>query len=131
MSLDIATVVLQSDGGIGESIITVLFLVFILLFILIPLAGTWKTFTKADKPGWAAIIPFYNFYVMLEIGDNEWWWLLVLFVPIVNLYAAYKAHAGVARAFGQGIGFAIGLWFLPFIFFPLLGFGNYRHRGTL
>jgi hypothetical protein len=96
---------------------------------LISLAGVWMTFTKANQPGWAALIPFFNIYIMLKIGGNEWWWLLVLFVPIVQLYAIYKIMSGVARAFGQGIGFALGLWFLGFIFFPLLGFGNYTYQG--
>jgi hypothetical protein len=104
-------------------------LALILLFGLISLAGVWMTFTKANQPGWAALIPFFNIYIMLKIGGNEWWWLLVLFVPIANLYALYKVFSGVARGFGQGIGFALGLWFLGFIFFPLLGFGNYTYQG--
>lgn len=94
-------------------------------------AGAWKVFEKADQPGWGAIIPIYNFYVMLKIGDNEWWWwlLIILFVPILNLYGIYKMFAGVSRAFGQGIGFALGLWFLGFIFWPLLGFGDFAYQG--
>lgn len=98
-----------------------------LAVVLIQLAGMWKVFTEANRAGWEAIIPIYNLYVMLEIGDNDWWWLLLLLVPIVNLYAIYKIHAGVARAFGKGIGFGLGLTFLGPIFFPLLGFGDYRY----
>jgi hypothetical protein len=67
---------------------------------------------------------------MLRIGENAWWWLLVLIVPIVNIYALYKIHAGVARAFGRGIGFGLGLAFLGVVFFPILGFGDYRYRGA-
>lgn len=97
---------------------------------LVVLAGVWKTFTKAGEPGWAAIIPIYNFYVMLKIGNNEWWWLLIIiFVPLVNIYGLYKMHAGIAKAFGQGIGFTLGLWILGFIFYPLLGFGDYQYQG--
>jgi len=100
-----------------------------LLIAVVAIAGMWKTFTKANQPGWGAIIPIYNVYLMLKIGNNEWWWLLVFFIPLANLYAAYKTVAGVSRAFGQGIGFALGLWFLGFIFFPLLGFGSYSYQG--
>lgn len=95
----------------------------------ISLAGAWLTFEKANRAGWKAIIPIYNLYVMLKIGDNEWWWLLVLFVPIVQLYATYKMLGGVSKAFGKGTGFALGMTFLPFIFFPLLGFGDARYQG--
>lgn len=117
-------VLLQTRGGGGA--ILIVWLLLIIAFV----AGMWKTFEKANQPGWAAIIPIYNFYIMLKIGDNAWWWLLViLFVPIVNIYGYYKIHAGVARAFGQGIGFALGLWFLAFIFWPLLGFGDYSYQG--
>jgi hypothetical protein len=92
---------------------------------LLYVAGAWATFEKANRAGWKAIIPLYNWYVMLNIGDNAWWWLIVaLVVPVVNLYALYKIHAGVARAFGKGIGYGLGLTFLGVIFFPLLGFGD-------
>lgn len=124
--LNVANVVLQQGGGGGSSIA---FLIIWLALIVALVAGAWKTFTKANQPGWAAIIPIYNLYIMLKIGDNEWWWLLIiLFVPIVNLYGLYKMFKGVAEAFGQGIGFALGLWFLAFIFFPLLGFGDYTYQ---
>lgn len=101
-----------------------------LALVLVVLAGTWKTFEKAGQPGWGAIVPIYNLYLMLQIGDNEWWWLLVLFVPIVNIYASYKIVAGVAKAFGQGLGFALGLWFLGIVFWPILGFGDYSYQGA-
>ncbi|PSQ49706.1 signal peptidase I [Halobacteriales archaeon SW_7_65_23] len=103
----------------------------VLVLVVLAIAGMWKTFTKANQPGWAAIIPIYNLYIMLQIGDNKWWWLLIiLFIPLVNIYGLYKMLSGVSRAFGQGIGFALGLWFLGFIFFPLLGFGDYTYQGA-
>ncbi|KOX91466.1 DUF5684 domain-containing protein [Haloarcula rubripromontorii] len=101
---------------------------FNLLIAGIQIAGMWMVFKKAGHAGWKAIIPIYNLYIMLRIGENAWWWLLLIFIPIVNLYALYKIHAGVARAFGRGIGFGLGLTFLGVLFFPLLGFGDYQHR---
>ncbi|MFB6296405.1 MAG: DUF5684 domain-containing protein [Halobacteriales archaeon] len=94
------------------------------------LAGVWKTFRKANYPGWAAVVPIYNVYVMLEIGDEEWWWVLVLFVPVLNIYAAYRAVAGVSEAFDRGTGFALGLLVAGFVFWPLLGFGGYSYQGS-
>lgn len=117
------------NGGSG-SVLGIVSAVIAIAITLVVLAGIWKTFQKAGQPGWAAIIPIYNLYIMLKIGGNAWWWLLVMFVPIVQLYAFYKMFAGVSKAFGQGIGFALGLWFLNLIFWPLLGFGDYEHRGV-
>jgi hypothetical protein len=123
LPLGIPAVPLQNanTGGIA-------LLLFQILLVVIQIAGTWAVFEKADYAGWKAIIPIYNFYVMLQIGENPWWWLVLLIVPIVNIYAAYKIHAGVARSFGRGIGFGLGLAFLGIIFFPLLGFGGYQYR---
>ena len=115
-----AAIPLQS-GGVEIAIV--------LAIAVLQVAGMWKVFTKANKPGWAAIIPIYNLYVMLDIGDNAWRWLPVLLLPLVNIYALYRIHAGVARAFGKGIGFGLGLAFLGPVCFPVLGFGNYRYTG--
>jgi hypothetical protein len=124
---DAALVPLQQSGG-GAGIIV--FWVVYLAVLAVVIAGMWKTFEKANQPGWAAIIPIYNVYILTKIGGLAWWYLLLLFVPIVQLYAAYKISRGVAEAFGQGLGFALGLWFLGFIFYPLLGFGDYSYQGT-
>jgi hypothetical protein len=121
---------LQNGGGGGE--LNVAFAFIALAVAVVVIAGMWKTFQKAGQPGWAAIIPIYNFYIMLKIGENAWWWvLIILFVPLVNIYGTYRMYAGVSEAFSRGIAFTLGLWFLPFIFFPLLGFGDYEHRGVL
>lgn len=123
-----STIILQQGPGGGFP--GLVFWIFLLIAVIAQLAGVWKTFAKAGQPGWAALIPFYNLYIMLKIGGNEWWWLLLLFVPIVNIYAMYKIFAGVSKAFGQGVGFALGLWFLGLIFWLLLGFGDYSYQGS-
>jgi hypothetical protein len=113
---------LQTPDSIGTVAVAVQ-----LLLVLAQLAGMWKVFEKAGRAGWTALIPIYNLYVMLRIGENSPLWLLALLVPVANLYALYRIHAGVARAFGKGIGFGLGLAFLGVLFFPLVGFGDYRH----
>jgi len=101
-----------------------------LAFMVVVIAGMWKTFTKAGKPGWAAIIPIYNIWVLIEIaGRPGWWLLLILFIPVVNLIMLIIVYIDVAQAFGKGAGFAIGLVFLGFIFFPILGFGSATYKG--
>lgn len=100
-----------------------------LAVVIVAIAGTWKTFEKAGEPGWGAIIPIYNVYLMLKIGGNPGWYLVLLFIPIANIVVAAKMMIDVAKSFGKGIGYGLGLWFLGFIFFPLLGFGDAQYRG--
>ncbi|HXC16842.1 MAG TPA: DUF5684 domain-containing protein [Holophagaceae bacterium] len=91
-------------------------------------AGMWRVFSKAGRPGWAAIIPYYQFYVLIEIEEEPGWWMLWLFVPLVNFFVFWRVFDGLAQRFGKGQGFAAGLFFLPFIFFPILGFGSAQYR---
>jgi hypothetical protein len=134
-SIGVAELALQAGSGEADTLPVLAVVAVSLLLGAVQLAGTWYVFSKAGRAGWAAIVPIYNLYVMLEIGDNGWWWLVLLFVPVVNIYAIYRIHAGVARAFSKGIGFGLGLAFVPVVFFPLLGFGDYKYtspsRGAL
>ena len=84
----------------------------------------WKVFAKAGEPGWAVLIPIYNAYVYLKIAGKPWWWLLLFFIPLVNLIIMIIAAVAFAKAFGKGVGFAIGMIFLGFIFYPILAFGD-------
>ncbi|MCY2967255.1 MAG: DUF5684 domain-containing protein, partial [Planctomycetota bacterium] len=56
------------------------------------------------------------------------WWALLCFVPCVNLVVAILIGIDVAKNFGKGQGFGIGLALLWFIFFPVLGFGDAKYR---
>ena len=98
-------------------------------FVLVLGASLWQIFTKAGKPGWASIIPFYNIIVLLEIVGRPWWWLLLMFVPFLNFVIAIIVYIDLAKSFGKGVGFAIGLLLLPFIFFPILAFGSAEYLG--
>ncbi len=104
------------------------YMVFIVLFTLVILVGMWKVFEKAGKPGWASIIPIYNTIVLLEIASKPIWWIFLLFIPCVNIVVGILVLIDLAKNFGQGAGFAVGLWLLPFIFFPILGFGSSKYQ---
>ena len=125
MVLDTQTATVLQAGDALQ----LLALVIPLLITLVTLAGMWTTFVKARKPGWAAIIPIYNLWVLIQITDNEWWWLILFFIPVIQLIAVIKISIDLADKFGQGIVYGIGLWLFPFVFWPLLGFGDYRFRG--
>ena len=88
------------------------------------IVSLWKVYSKAGKPGWASLIPIYNTYVLLKIGGKPGWWLVLFFVPFVNLVIIILALLAVAKAFGKGGGFVVGLILLPIIFWPILGFGG-------
>jgi hypothetical protein len=96
---------------------------------VITIVGMWKTFEKAGKPGWAAIIPIYNVIVMLEIVGKPIWWLVLFIIPCVNIVFAIWTINLFSKSFGQSEGFTVGLLLLPMIFYPILGFGNYQYIG--
>ncbi len=96
---------------------------------LVVIAGMWKTFVKAGKPGWACLVPLYNVWILLQIADRPTWWILLLFIPLVNLIVAIIVSISIANRFGKGTGFGLGLMFLGFIFYPILGFGDDRYQG--
>jgi hypothetical protein len=93
------------------------------------LVSVWKVYTKAGQPGWASLIPIYNAYILLKIGGRPGWWLLLLLIPVVNLVFAFIMMIDVAKAFGKGTGFGIGLTLLGFVFYPILAFGDATYIG--
>jgi len=100
--------------------------IFVLIGIFVPLIGLWKIFEKAGKPGWAVLIPIYNAVVLLEIIDRPIWWLILLcFGPVFGIIVGLE----LAKSFGKSMGFAIGMILLPFIFYPMLGFGDAKYQG--
>jgi hypothetical protein len=98
-----------------------------LAILVVIIAGGWKVFTKAGQPGWAFIIPIYSAYILLKIAGKPGWWLILLLIPFVNIIFGIIALIALARNFGKGVGFAMGLLFLSFIFFPILGFGDAKY----
>ena len=99
-----------------------------IIIAVVTIAGMWTTFAKANQPGWAAIIPIYNIWVLLKIVGRPGWWLILFFIPLVNFIIAILVSIDLAKSFGKGAGFGLGLVFLSFIFYPLLGFGDARYQ---
>jgi hypothetical protein len=100
-----------------------------LAVLVVLIASLWKIFTKAGKPGWAALIPFYNMIVLLQIVGRPVWWFVLLLIPIVNIVFSIIVAHDTSKAFGRGIGTTLLLIFLPFIGYPMLAFGNATYVG--
>jgi hypothetical protein len=116
------------DCGAGGGVFGLWFVVLALTVGIVTLVANWKLYMKAGKPGWASIVPVYNMVVMLEITKKPIWWVLLMFIPIVNLIVGLIVSYALAQAFGKGIGFTIGIIILPFIFLPLLAFGDSKYQ---
>ena len=102
-------------------------IVIYLAVVVFLIASIWKTFEKAGQPGWAAIVPIYNFYTMAKIAGVKNWWLI--FIPIANIYIAIVTLNGISKSFGKDVGFTIGLILLGIVFWPILGFGDAKYIG--
>lgn len=98
---------------------------------LVYVVALWKIFTKAGQPGWAAIVPFYNIYIMLQIAGRPGWWILLFFVPGVNFVISILVAIDLAKAFGKSTAFGVfGLALFSFVGYPMLGFGKATYHGA-
>jgi len=114
----------SSSGGGTAGLIGMAFSVIWLVLCLAIFIGIWKVFTKAGQPGWAIIIPIYNAIVLIQIAKKPVWWIVLFFIPFVNIIVGIILAIEIAKAFGKGAGFGLGLAFFPMIFYPVLGFGS-------
>jgi len=110
----------------GPSIVVVLFELIIAVLLI---AGLWKVFVKAGQPGWASIIPIYNTYILCKIVGKPGWWVILMFIPFLNFIIAIIIMLELAKCFGKGVGFAVGLILLSFVFIPMLGFSDAAYQG--
>jgi|SRR5579871_7673 len=122
---------LQNDtGAAGAGLLGGGMMLFLLAISVICIAAFWKVFTKAGQPGWAAIIPIYNAYIMLKIVGRPAWWLILMIIPLVNVIIAAIVAMDMAKSFGQSAVFGIVmLFFLSVIGYLILGFGSAKYVG--
>ncbi len=134
---------------------------FILVFILV--ITNWRIYTKAGQPGWAAIVPIYHLFVMMDIIRKPRSWAVIILVlgvagsvltslqpapgseqdsnlmlslvqivvSLASIYFSVRLLRELARVFGRGVGFTLGLLFLPIIFYPILAFGDSQYQPTV
>lgn len=86
-----------------------LLLAWLVASYLLTVLPLWFIFKKAGQPEWAALIPIFNIYVMLKVVGRPGWWLLLFLIPFVGLIIWIIVAYDLARSFGHGAGFTIGL----------------------
>ena len=92
------------------------------VFVVLVIASMWKVFSKAGQPGWAALIPIYNTYVLLKIGGMSGWWLLLIVIPLLNIPILIVETYHIAKSFGKSGAFGFFLLFLFPIGYMILGY---------
>lgn len=114
----------EASGPISGVLLLIIF-----ALVIFMLAALWRVYTKAKQPGWAAIIPIYNSYVLLKIVGRPWWWLLLMFVPFVNFIINIIVLHDLSKSFGKDVAFTVLLFFLPIIGYPILAWSGAEYGG--
>jgi hypothetical protein len=109
----------------------ILFFLFVIAISLFVIVSLWKVFTKAGQPGWGIFIPIYNVCILLKIAGKPGWWLLLYLIPLVNIVIAIIISMDIAKNFGKDTAFGLGLFFLEFIFYPVLAFGSATYQKAI
>ncbi len=76
-------------------------IIFILIVQVIHFLGTWKLYVKAGRKAWEAAIPVYNSIVLMQIINRPKWWVILLFIPIINLLMFPVIWVETIRSFGR------------------------------
>jgi hypothetical protein len=116
-----------SGGAVAAILLGIL--AFWLVFFVPYVIGLWKVLQKAGRPGWGALVPFYNNWLIIEIVGRPGWWLAMLFVPYASIVFAVILMLDLAKSFGRGTGFGVGLAFLGPVFMLILGLGPATYLG--
>ena len=132
-----ATLIFDVEGGagarprggwIGVQVrgVPLFWVVLVYVLTIVPFIGI---FQKTDQPTWAASSPSTTGSSLLEVVGRPAWWILLFLVPFVGFVIFIIVMVDLAKSFGKGTGFAVGLILLNFIFLLILGFGSARYLG--
>ena len=116
----------ESTADSGQPVVLFGFILLGYLLYCFPLALVFK---KAEQTPWAAFIPVYNIVVLCKTVGRPVWWTVLVFIPIVGFVVSIIVHYDLARSFGFGAGYTVGLVLLTWFFMGYLGFGKVRYRG--
>lgn len=101
---------------------------FAFTLFIISFVGRWLMYKKAGEKGWHSIVPILHILTLIKIAKKDSSMIFLLFIPLVNFFVYYQLIGSISFAFKKSSGFTAGLFFLPFIFYPILGFGDAKYR---
>ena len=133
--LETTTQMVTMTNDEATSILGLAFGVFVwsmvsLVISIIAIIALWRIFSKAGEAGWKAIIPIYNYYVLLKIVGRPGWWLLLLLIPFVNIIVYLLVSVDLAKSFGKSEVFGVvAIWLFSIIGYMILGFGESKYVG--
>ena len=129
----------------------------LLAWYLLDIIAKWRIYRKASEPGWKSLIPVYNSYVLFKrVWKTSYFWAMIVcalataitttiglagtaqsvmtslttFFQLLSLIISIMFNVKLARSFGKGTGFAVGLIFLNPVFMLTLGFGSAKYAGA-
>ena len=88
--------------------------IFFIAVQLIHFGGSWKLYQKAGRKSWEALIPVYNAVVLMQIIRRPKWWVVLLFIPIINLMIFPVVWVETLRSFGKKSSLDTALGILTF-----------------
>jgi lysylphosphatidylglycerol synthetase-like protein (DUF2156 family) len=112
--------------GIGAGLVAFIAAYSVVLWIvgILMLVSTCFLMKKAGEHWWAALIPVYNYIVLLRMADKKWWWILLLLIPVVNIVLSIVWMVDLLRNFGKPGSHVLLLLFFGVIYWPVLAFSS-------
>lgn len=106
--------------------------IFFLITQVIHFLGTWKLYQKAGRKPWEAAVPVYNAVVLMGIINRPRWWVILLFIPIVNLIMFPVVWVETLRSFGKNstTDTILGIVTLGFYIYYINYLGNVEYVGS-
>jgi len=124
----------------GFTFLFIILGIIIIAAIVVGAIAYWKLFKKAGRKGWESIVPFYSYWVLVEIAGLNWWWFLLIIssnivsilgledlegiASLVNLFASFNCYYNIAKKFNKSKGYSICAGIFSFIFMLILGFSK-------
>lgn len=97
---------------------------------VLSVVGMWMLFKKANKAGWRSLVPILNLYTLVQIADGSGIKCILLLIPVIGVIYHILLNLRLARAFGKGLFFGLGLILFTPLFLLFLGFGGAEYRGA-
>lgn len=128
---EVTTTTTDLDPAVGAAfgVFYLFFLAAVYVLTCLPLYGTFKKAGHPEAPAWAAWVPIYNTYAMCKLAGRPGWWVVLFFIPVVNVVVSIILFNDLSKSFGYGTGFTVGLVFLTTIFLFVLWLGPARYQG--